>query len=235
MQDLEGDSMGLFGVIKTDEAIFAGDKTRIDVSQSFVSPEETQTFTLEIKALDAVEFIDVSAKKYLDWLYLTPGAHTITLKMVAGLKTELFTQVVNVLDVQELKLFSKDSDLMIFEPEILLRLPRKWSSFNVIHYKVQKQILKKLAEKGIVANDQSVITVDEILDVEEVRDLSCYMALALIFEGAQNQRGDMFDEKSKEYAGKAFEKFNAAVIRLDVSKTGVATPVDNFTGRMERG
>lgn len=226
--------MSLFGVIQTDEAIFMGDKTRIDVSQCFVTPDEVQTITLEIKADAAASFISVTSSRHLDWIYSSKGSKTITVKLTSGVKTEEFTKTVTVLDLADEKLFSKDTDLVPYEPEVYSYLPAKWSSFNVIHWRVQKQILKWLDEKRIWTEDGSKLTLAEILDLTELRDLSVCMVLALIFEGVKNQVGDVFSEKAKHYADLATQKSQAATIRLDVNKDGTNEMIDNLCGRLVR-
>lgn len=226
--------MALFGVLKIDEAIFLGDKTRLDVSQSFATPDEEGDFTLEVKADAAADFIEVSSKKYLDWLYSSKDEKTVTIRVTVGESSQEFPTTITVLDPAEEKFLAQDSDLAAYEPSYLTYLPKKWSSFNVVHYHVRNQILKFIADRGIKKCDGTAVTIDDLTDITEFNDVAVCMALALIFEGVKTQVGDTYSEKAKFYADLAVQKSQTAITKIDLNGDGQAEELSPYFSTMRR-
>ena len=103
----------IFGVIKTDDQVYSGDKIRIDVSGSFLTPDLTfATVSHEISVDAGVTWYNVSAKKYVDWIFTTTGTKTISLRLsTTEPANQVFTKDITVLNLATANLFSKDFDL----------------------------------------------------------------------------------------------------------------------------
>ncbi len=207
----------IFGKIKTDEQVFTGDMLRIDASKTFVSPDKTiaPTNGLQISVDSGVSWLDITNKKYVDWAFTTSGTKTITLRVTTtSSDTQDFTKDVVVLDITTQGLFSKDDDLYKYEPDIDSLLPKKWSSWNLIHLEAQKQIVQWLDFKGIRRSDGTTYTASDILDKKQVREWSALLVLSLIYQGNSNQTGDIFSSKSTLYKNLAEVQMNLSHIEL---------------------
>lgn len=233
--------MSIFGVIKSDDSVFTGDKIRFDFSQSFTTPDVSFATTLSFQASfdGGVTYLDCSSKKYIDYIYSTAGTKTVTLKLKdSAANEEIFTKTVTCLDLTTANLFSKDNDLYQFEPEIDSYLPKKWSSWNMIHKQAQEWIIDWLDEQGIYKSDESLYTAADIIDSQQVKQLSIYKALEIIFEGNSNVAGDIFSIKRDKYRALVVEKSNRAYLRLDYDGDGVqenSERVNMMCGTLTRG
>ncbi len=216
--------MSIFGVIKSDDKVFTGDKLRIDVSGSFLAPALVfATISHEISVDSGVTWYNVTAKKYVDWIFTTAGTKTISLRLTTTLpSTQTFTKDITVLNLATQNLFSSDFDLYAHEPEIDTYLPKKWSSWNVVHLRAQDWIIDMLDEKGIFAEDGSKYTVADILDKQQVKQLSTYKTLQFIFEGNSNVVGDLYSIKAAKYEQLSNTKSSRSQLALDYNKDTVS-------------
>lgn len=217
--------MSIFGVIKSDDKVFTGDKLRIDVSGSFLAPDLTfATISHEISVDAGVTWYNVTVKKYVDWLFTTAGTKTISVRIsTTEPASQVFTKDITVLNLATASLFSTDSDLYIHEPEIDQYRPKKWSSWNMVHLMAQTWIVDFLDEKGIFAEDGSKYTAADIMDKQQVKQLSTYKTLQFIFEGNSNVGGDLFSIKAAEYNKLANAKASRSQLSLDYNKDTVST------------
>lgn len=233
--------MSIFGVIKSDDKVFTGDKIRFDFSQSFVTPDVSFATTLAFQASfdGGVTYLDCSSKKYIDYIYSTAGTKTVTLKLKDSAANEsTFTKTVTCIDLTAANLFSKDNDLYQFEPEIDNILPKKWSSWNMIHKQAQEWIIDWLDEQGIYKSDESLYTAADIIDSQQVKQLSIYKTLEIIYEGNSNVVGDIYSIKRDKYRALVVEKSNRAYLRLDYDGDGVqenTERVNMMCGTLTRG
>jgi hypothetical protein len=217
--------MSIFGIIKADEKVFTGDKLKIDVSESFIAPDLTfATISHEISVDAGVTWYNVTTKKYIDWVFTTAGTKTISLRITTTLpSTQTFTKDVTVLNLATAGLFSSDFDLYGYEPEIDQYRPKKWSSWNVVHLRAQDWIIDMLDEKGIFAEDGSKYTAADILDKQQVKQLSTYKTLQFIFEGNSNVVGDLFSIKAAKYEQLSNTKASRSQLSLDYDNDTVST------------
>ena len=217
--------MSIFGVIKSDDKVFTGDKLRIDVSGSFLAPDLTfATISHEISVDAGVTWYNISAKKNIDWLFTTAGTKTISVRIsTTEPASQVFTKDITVLNLATANLFSTDSDLYIHEPEIDQYRPKRWSSWNMVHLMAQTWIVDFLDEKGIFAEDGSKYTAADIMDKQQVKQLSTYKTLQFIFEGNSNVGGDLFSIKAAEYDKLANAKASRSQLSLDFNKDTVST------------
>jgi len=212
--------MSIFGIIKSDDKVFTGDKLRIDVSASFIAPDLTlATISHEISVDAGVTWYNITAKKYVDWVFTTSGTKTISLRINTTLpSSEIFTKDVTVINLSAAGLFSSDFDLYAYEPEIDNYLPKKWSSWNMVHLRAQEWITDMLDEKDIKAHDGSKYTAADILDKQQVKQLSTYKALQFIFDGNSNVAGDLFSIKAAKYMELSNTKASRSQLALDFNK-----------------
>lgn len=213
--------MSIFGIIKSDDVVFSGDKIRIDASESFLAPNLTfATVSHEVSVDGGATWYNITGpKKYVDWIFSTSGTKTISLRLsTTEPASEIFTKDITVLNLATANLFSNDSDLYQYETDINQYLPKKWSSWNLIHLAAQKHIVDWLDEKRIFAQDGTKYTQADLLDKSEVRQFSIFKTLELIFASNYTIVGDIFSSKRDKYRELANEKASRAQISLDFNK-----------------
>jgi hypothetical protein len=226
----------IFGVIKSDDKVFTGDKLRVDLSESFLAPGSTfATVSHEVSFDSGVTWFDVSARKYIDYLFSTSGTKTITARIsTTAPASETFTKTITCLDLTDQELFSNDSDLYQYETEIDQYLPKKWSSWNLIHLKAQEWIMDWLDEKRIYKENNQKYVVADLLDKQEVKQLSIAKVLELIYESNINSPDDLFTQKRNKYQAMANEKASRSTLTLDfngnaTSEEGERTDLHSIT------
>jgi uncharacterized protein YktA (UPF0223 family) len=209
--------LSLFGLIKCDDKVFTGDKLLVDVSGSFLAPGLVfATISHEISFDAGVTWIDISSTKKINWIFSTSGTKLITLRLNSTVpSTATFTKSVTCLNLTTQGLFSNDSDLYGYETEIDQYLPKKWSSWNLVHLKAQEWIVDWLDEKRLFKEDGTKYQAADILDVEQVKQLSCAKVLELIYESNINTVGDVFTVKRDKYKEMVQEKASKSQIALD--------------------
>jgi PKD repeat protein len=213
--------MSAFAILKSDDKVFEGDKLQLDASQSFVTPDDAFAATSHQISFDAGStWINITTLKKLDYIFSTSGDKTIQLKVTSTGGTQTVSKTVTVLDLTEQALFSKDADLYLYEPEIDRYLPKKWSSWNLIHLAAQQFIIDWLDENAITKSDGEKFAVADFGDSQQVKQLSCFKALELIYEGNSNVVGDLSSVKRDKYKGMVIEKLSRANLRLDYNDDG---------------
>jgi hypothetical protein len=219
----------IFGKIKLDDVIQVADKVRISASNSFwvqsvditsveIKPEASEGFYSAFMATDPED----TSQWFLDWAYATAGSKEITLKITYGLTPTVveFTKTVLVVTEAEDYLFSTDADLLGYQHDIMKYLPEGRSSWNFVHRTAQAEIITYFDEKGLVNEDGSKITKDQVVDLSEVRALATFKTLRIIYESMSNQPDDFFMKRAEHW-----EKYEKGaqlrcVTRLDYSKNG---------------
>ena len=215
----------MFGIIKCDERVFTGDKLFIDVSKSFVPAGSSfhPTLSHEISMDSGVTWIDVTATKSLSWIFSSAGAKIITLRLTDSLSAQLtFPKTIQCLDLTAQKLFSNDSNLYPYETEIDQYLPKKWSSWNLVHLQSQEWIMDWLDEMGMTDNEGEKYIVADLLDSDQVKQLSCVKTLELIYESNINIPGDLYTQKRDKYQKMVSERSSRSYLKLDANKDGLS-------------
>lgn len=215
--------MSIFGIIKCDDKVFTGDKLFIDVSQSFLLPGLSfAPVSHEISFDGGTTWIDVSSGKRIQWIFGSPGTKSIHLRIsTTEPASAVVSKDVTCLDLTAQGLFSKDSDLYGYETEIDQYLPKKWSSWNLVHLKAQEWIMDWLDEKRIFNEQGQKYQVADILDNEQVKQLSCFKALEFIYESNINTPNDLFTQKRDKYRELANEKASRSQLALDFNGNSV--------------
>jgi hypothetical protein len=104
--------------------------------------------------------------------------------------------------------FSDDEDLKGEYPSIMDFLPSGAETFIRFHESARKAIVKDLRKNGIKtlatgATTPGLLTEYDILDKEEVREASKFLALSKVFRWLSDSTGDNWDGLSKEYGAEA--------------------------------
>lgn len=212
--------MAIFGIIKNEAIIQVDDKTRIDVSKSFVSKDEAAITLIEIEPESGNGYIDVTGSDsrdwFLDWVYSgTTRAETINLRITTDGAPSIFTATIQVNTAVDDKLFSGDSDILSKRDDLLKYLKPGKSSFLNFHREARNQILSRLDDEGKTDINGDRLTADAFVDNEEVREISAFWTLALIFRNFSNAIDDVHDRDANAYMGDVSRKWNRAFLRYD--------------------
>jgi hypothetical protein len=227
----------IFPSLELESVVQVNDKTRLDGTKTFLTPDEAAITLVRIEPEAAAGFIDVTNLEYLDYSYSTDGTKTVTIEVTTDGAPETFTKDLTVVTAIDDKLFSGDAELVTHEPNILSYVRDGRNSFLDIHRTAQDRILTWLDEHRIWDINGDRLTKDAIVDIEEVNDWSKFMTLAIIFEGISNAVDDIFMQKSAKYKQMAAVAMNRASMRLDRDGDGSIDdekPTDVRTSRLRR-
>jgi hypothetical protein len=218
-----------------EEKVQVDDKTRIDATKTFISPDEAAITLFEIEPEASAGFVDVTSDKYLDWSYSTAGDKTATIRVTTDGSPVTKEVTISVLSASDDKLFSNDKDIISHEVDIYRFLRPGRSTFLDFHRIAQKMILDDLDQRGLTDNQGNRLVKADIYDIEEVKEWSKYLALALIFKSVQSDVDDVYSIKSKGYMDMADRQKTRATLRLDLNADGnVDTRPDFMSSRMVR-
>lgn len=221
--------MAKFGIIISDEKVFSGDIIELDFNRSSFTPDETPEAISHEFSIDQTNWINVTQQRKIVWSFNSVGLKTVYLRLTSTSGSEVFSKSINVLDLAAQKLFSKDQDLANVEPEIMKMLPKKWSSWNLMHLAAQEKIINLIREKGWKSWSGVAYTKDDFLNVSEVKEWSIAIALELAYFNISNASNDVFMEKSKYYASLVNAREANARIKLDYNKNTVADKDEEAT------
>lgn len=212
--------MAVFPSLELEPIVQVNDRTRLDATKSFLS---SGTITkVEIKPDGSEGLVDVTDDKYLDWSYSASGSYTVTARVTAsGGASAEFSETISVVTSAADKLFSTDSDLELHEPDILNWVEDGRNTFKNVHRRAQKLILEYLKREGYRDTNGDFFTKDAIVNVENVKQWSTFVALRLIFEGISNAVDDIFSEKAKRYKGMEVTWRKTVLLNIDVDGDGV--------------
>lgn len=224
--------MAIFGYLELENTVQLSDKTRLSAIKSYVSKDNVAITLVRIKPSAADSFIDVTGSApinsqnwFLDWQYTSAGTKTVTLEITAG-TTDTFTQDIVAVTSTTDHLFSSDKDLTAKEPDILKWVPAGRNSWLNVHRAVRDLILDWLDSQNITRDDGSKLVASDILVTEEVKQLSTYWTLALIYEGITNRPDDIFRQKADKYYELVNIKKGRGRIQADLNGDAVADSSD---------
>lgn len=146
-------------------------------------------------------------------------------------------KIIRVISSSADRLFSSDDDLKAFEYSIYNYLPAGRASFLNVHRQAQSNILEYLDRNGYVDTNRTKFTRESVIDTQELKEWSKYMALRLIFEGVSNDKDDVFRKKASHYESLEIAARSRAVLRLDIDNDGdsdVGEEVDVRSGFIAR-
>lgn len=217
----------IFLDFKSEGLVQVGDKTRLDVSNSFVSDNIPLT-DIEI-APNNIDYVSVfnagdSDKWYLDWSFSASGETTIGVRATDGANTVSQTYTVTIVSEAEDNLYSNDSQIFAIESELKRYIPSGRNSFKNIHREAQSRILNYLDRKRIWNDDGTPYNKNQLNLEGSLSKWSLYETLVIIYSDLFVSGGDKFAEKLNEYkALRQFERDRGA-IRIDKDSSGT---IDN--------
>lgn len=210
----------IFPILETESQLRVNDKSRLDATKSFISPDEAAITLVEIEPEAGVGFYDVTSSKYLDWQYDLDGDKVVTLQITTdGLPTQI-TKTISVLLPENDIIFSTDDDLLAHEDDILRYVRSGRSSFIDKHRLARKRIVRWLSEQRIYDRDGDNLTASAIMDVDEVNEWSKFYVLYIIFNSLSNAIDDIFAQKASLYQSLSKDAQNRSAIRLDTNGDG---------------
>lgn len=210
----------IFPTLELEQVLQVDDRTRLNASKSYTTPDESAITLVEIEPEAGSGFVNVTSDKFLDWQYSTDGSKLVTVRITTDGSPVTFSKTLAVLSVADDKLFSSDSELLPYEPNLLDWVREGRNSFLDIHRAAQDRILSWLDENRIWDSERNRLTKDNITDLDEVNDWSKFMTLRLIFEGLSNAIDDIFHQKALRYMEMESKARNRAALRLDRDNDG---------------
>lgn len=127
-------------------------------------------------------------------------------------------------------LFTDDQDLEIEVPDITdsAHLAGKTSHFNS-HLSSRNDIIQALRNQGNKTLNHSTgedkdLTVWDVLDIDQLKQASTYLALSKIYFNFSDEIDDKFSEKSNSFYNKYEKAFKLAFLNLDVNDNGIQEP-----------
>lgn len=220
-----------FGNLEIEAVIQTKDKTRLNASKSFspkgAEPIENIKISPEVgQPLVSVFGAGASKDWFLDWEYSSAGTKVVTLEITTDTSTFTVTKEILVVTPEQDKLFSKDSDLIQFEPDLLKWLPAGKSTYNNVHRNAQALILDWLDSIRVWRTDGTKLTKADLSLTDDLKQLSIYMTLELIFMGISNQVDDVFLNKARMYGQKALLVQGRGRIQADFNGNGTLDASD---------
>lgn len=225
--------MAIFPVIESDNIVQVDDKFRINCSKSYISKGEAAITLVEIDPGTGT-FVNVtgspiSAKNwYMDFQHSTAGDKTVAVRITTDGSPVTVSKTVTVLSEASDYLFSKDSDLVSIESDILKYVPDGRSSFKYVHREAQGQILEWLWVNGYKKTDGSRFVKADFVDLIEVNYWSRYVTLRLIFKDLSNQVDDIFDKKAKMFENTEHLWRTKSLLKIDVNGDATIDPYEGF-------
>jgi len=198
------------------------DKTRIDVSRSFVSGLPITGITVKpLVSGSAISVFNVKQERwYLDWAYGVAGDYLITVQATDGVETANKTFPIKIISASEDNLYSDDSTMFSIESELMRYIPAGKNSFKYAHREAQSRILNYLDRKRIWNIDGTPLTKNQINVDDAIVKWSLYETIYLIYTDLFISIGDKFAEKVAQYRDLRNNERDRASIRIDVNKNG---------------
>lgn len=229
----------IFPLIETEPIVQVNDKTRINCVKSYVSKDEAAVTLVEVEPHTGDGFIAITGSTpinsknwYLDWSYPTAGTKTITLRITTDGAPVTFTKSVTIVTEAADKLWSSDADLITHEPDIMNWVRPGRASFLDFHRMAQTRILEWLDNLKVWNKDGEKFTKDDIdlaIAYDDLKRISSYWALELIFGGLSNKTDDVFNEKMKQYRNSRRELCgDRSRIRADYNKDAATSSTEQF-------
>jgi hypothetical protein len=201
------------------------DKTRIDVSMSFVSGDGITDITINPDGFGPISVFDVDQSKwYLDWAFDIDGTRSIEIEATDGINTIIQTFEIEVISPENDNLFSNDSQIFAIESELKRYIPEGRNSFKNIHREAQSRILNFLDRKRIWNENGEPYTKMQVNLFDELSKWSLYETLFIIYTDLFISVGDKFAEKVNQYKELRNYERERAAIRIDKDGNGTFEP-----------
>lgn len=201
----------------TEGLVQVNDKTRIDVSRSFVSGDNITDITITPEAGEsAISVFNNDQKKwYLDWQYQTDGTKTITVEATDGVNVVSQNFTLDIISEADDNLYSNDQQIFKIEQELLKYIPPGRNSYKNLHREAQSRILNYLDRKRIWNDDGTAYTKEQLNLTGELSLWSLYETILMIYQDLFVSVGDKFVEKINEYKALRNYERDRGAIRVD--------------------
>ncbi len=223
--------MAIFPIIETDDIVQVNDKFRIKADKSYISKGEAAITAVEIDPGTGT-FVNVtgttSKNWFMDFQHSSAGDKTVAVRITTDGAPSIVTKTVTVLSEASDYLFSKDSELVAIESDILKYVPEGRSSFKYAHREAQGQILEWLWVNGYKKTDATRFVKTDFIDLVEVNYWSRYVTLRLIFKDLSNQVDDIFDKKAKAFENIEHQWRTKALLKIDVNGDATLDAYEGF-------
>lgn len=214
----------IFGALEHEASVQVNDRTRLDASKTYTAKGAPAITKVEIQPYTGAAQINVtnvkSSEWYTDYQYDSAGTKTITLTLNSDTTPLTFTRTIQVISVADDNLFSEDSDLIQEEPDITKYTRKGRNTFKDVHREAQKEILDLLDRKGYKTSAGLDISAADAKDKSEVRTMSKYLTLHLIYMGLSNVVQDIFSVKASQYWSKYLKASDRQIIGFDLDGDG---------------
>jgi hypothetical protein len=228
----------IFHSLEFEPIVQTHDKTRLSASKSFVSKGSAAIAVVEIEPENGAGFFNVTGTSsddwFLDWQYASPGTKQITLRITTDGSPVSHNYSLHVENEASDGLWSKDQDLVSIEPDVLQYVRQGRNSFIDMHRAVQKKILDWVASIRITKNDGTRLEKDDFILTDELRQLSTYWVLWIIYSGLSNKPDDHFAQKASQYKSQVLDLKNINTIQPDLNGDAEITEADKVDMRSIR-
>ena len=196
------------------------DKTRIDVSTSFVSGSGITDISIDPGTGPVSVFNSDQNKWYLDWAFDSSGTWPIVVSATDGVNTISQNFEMEVISEADDFLYSTDSQIFAIESELKRYIPDGRNSFKNVHREAQSRILNFLDRKRIWNKDGTPLSKMQINIHDEVSKWSLYETLFIIYTDLFISVGDKFAEKVNQYKELRNYERDRAAVRIDKDANG---------------
>jgi hypothetical protein len=162
----------------------------------------------------------------------------ISLKITTGGAPVIFTKTITIITEANDKLWSEDADLVSIEPDILNWVRPGRATYKDYHRAAQKRILEWFDNIKVWDKNGEAFTKDDVtlaIAQEDLKRISTYWALELIYGGITNKPDDVFS-KNEQSARKQRKELQAdrSRIRADYNKDGIQDKGEQYQMRSVR-
>jgi hypothetical protein len=201
------------------------DKTRIDLSTSFVSEHRITDITINPDGYGEISIHGADQSKwFLDWAFSNEGQRPIVVTATDNHSTVSQTFNINVISEEDDNLYLSDSDIFAIESELRRYLPDGRNSFKNIHREAQSRILNFLDRKRIWNTNGEPYTKYQVNLYGELSKWSLYESLFIIYTDLFVSVGDKFSQKVNDYKELRNYERERAAIRIDKDGNGTFEP-----------
>lgn len=206
-----------------EEIIQVNDKTRIDVSGTFVSGDAITDIEIQPSANDS--FISVYNSDQdlwlLDWAYSTSGAKVISVRATDGTDTITSTFSITCVSEADDNLYSNDNQIFQIESELKKYIPPGRNSYKHLHREAQSRIINYLDRKNINdPNTDAPYDKNKLNMNNELSKWSLYETIYMIYTDLFLSGGDKFKAKMMQYKDLRNDERNRALVRIDTDGNG---------------
>jgi len=210
----------IFPSLELEGIVQVFDRTRLNASKSFITPDEAIISLIRIKPEASGTFITVTSNKYLDWEYATDGIKVVTVEVTTDgvAVTKDFT--LTIITKENDNLWSEDASLVDHEDDITKYIRSGRNSYLDKHRMAQERILAYLDERRIWDSNGDRLTKSSITDIQEVKEWSKFEVLSMIMTSLSNAVDDIFSSRAEKYTELRNQARNRAALRFDSDNDG---------------